>query len=136
MIRNEDSTMSGAERVFDRVVIIMFENEYRNDVMRNPYMRSLAASGIDLGTSFGVMHPSNTNYVASIAGETCNITADPHRQQRMGNAGPSGMESAVTARASEKRIESRDGDGAVGPDRRAPLAGVSRRRAVAHTRPL
>ncbi len=65
------------DRVFDHVVIIMFENEYRNYVRQNPYMRELAEKGIDLANYFGVMHPSNTNYVASIAGETCNITADP-----------------------------------------------------------
>jgi len=63
--------------MFDRVVIIMFENEYRNYVLENPYMRALAASGIDMASYFGVMHPSNTNYVASIAGETCGITEDP-----------------------------------------------------------
>jgi hypothetical protein len=40
-------------------------------------MRALAEKGIDMATYFGVMHPSNTNYVASITGETCNIIADP-----------------------------------------------------------
>ena len=65
------------DRVFDHVVILMFENEYRNYVRQNPYMRALAERGIDMATYFGVMHPSNTNYVASIAGETCNITSDP-----------------------------------------------------------
>ncbi|HEU4889423.1 MAG TPA: alkaline phosphatase family protein, partial [Thermoanaerobaculia bacterium] len=67
-----------SERAFDHVVIIMFENEYRNYVRENSYMRSLAASGIDMSTYFGVMHPSNTNYVASVAGETCGITEDPN----------------------------------------------------------
>lgn len=70
-------TAKPGERAFDHVVIIMFENEYRNYVMRNPYMRALAEKGIDMATYFGVMHPSNTNYVASIAGETCNIIVDP-----------------------------------------------------------
>jgi Phosphoesterase family len=64
-------------RAFDHVVIIMFENEYRNYVLQNEYMRSLAESGLDMGLYFGVMHPSNTNYLASIAGETCGITKDP-----------------------------------------------------------
>lgn len=70
-------TAQPGERVFDHVVIIMFENEYRNYVRQNPYMRSLAEKGIDMATYFGVMHPSNTNYVASITGETCNIIVDP-----------------------------------------------------------
>jgi hypothetical protein len=64
-------------RAFERVVVIMFENEFRGYVMRNPYMRALAAKGIELSNSFGVMHPSNTNYAASISGEICNISADP-----------------------------------------------------------
>jgi hypothetical protein len=64
-------------RVFDHVVFIMFENEYRTYVKKNPYMRDLARQGAELANSFGVMHPSNTNYVASIAGEICNITSDP-----------------------------------------------------------
>jgi phosphoesterase family protein len=64
-------------RAFDHVVIIMFENEYRGYVHRNPYMRSLAGQGIDMATSFGVMHPSNPNYTASMAGSICNVTRDP-----------------------------------------------------------
>ncbi len=64
------------ERAFDHVLVIMFENQYRSYVMANPYMRGLAARGIDLANSFGVMHPSQTNYIASIAGELCNVTDD------------------------------------------------------------
>jgi hypothetical protein len=37
-------------------------------VLGNPYMRRLARQGIQLGNYFGVMHPSQTNYIASIAG--------------------------------------------------------------------
>ncbi len=70
--------MSTDGRPFDHVVVIMFENESRGYVMRNPYMRWLAAQGINLATYFGVMHPSNTNYTALMAGEICNITEDPH----------------------------------------------------------
>jgi hypothetical protein len=65
-----------ATRVFDHVLIIMFENQYRSYVMRNTYFRNLAAQGIDLTNAFGVMHPSQTNYIASIAGELCNVTDD------------------------------------------------------------
>lgn len=39
-------------------------------------MRRLARMGIQLGNYFGVMHPSQTNYIASIAGELCNVTSD------------------------------------------------------------
>lgn len=64
------------KRAFDHVLIIMFENEYRSYVMQNPYMRNLAKQGIDLANSFGAMHPSQTNYIASLAAELCNVTYD------------------------------------------------------------
>ncbi len=63
-------------RAFDHVLVIMFENQYRGYVLGNPYMRRLARQGIQLGNYFGVMHPSQTNYIASIAGELCNVTSD------------------------------------------------------------
>lgn len=66
-----------SKRAFERIVVIIFENEFRGNVMQNAYMRSLAAKGIELANYFGVMHPSNTNYVASAAGEICNVTHDP-----------------------------------------------------------
>ncbi len=65
-----------ARRAFDRVLVIMFENQYRGYVLANAYMRQLAKRGIQLGNSFGVMHPSQTNYIASIAGALCNVTND------------------------------------------------------------
>ncbi|OZG71117.1 hypothetical protein BTA51_22315 [Hahella sp. CCB-MM4] len=67
-------------RVFDHVLIIMFENEYRGYVMENEYMRNLAAQGIELTNCFGVMHPSQTNYITSIAGELCNVSDDDRPQ--------------------------------------------------------
>jgi hypothetical protein len=63
-------------RAFDHILVIMFENQYRGYVLGNPYMRRLARQGIQLGNYFGVMHPSQTNYVASIAGYLCNVTSD------------------------------------------------------------
>ena len=63
-------------RAFDHVLIIMFENQYRSYVMQNEYMRNLAAQGIELTNSFGVMHPSQTNYISSISGELCGVTDD------------------------------------------------------------
>ncbi|WP_420384658.1 alkaline phosphatase family protein [Roseivirga sp.] len=67
---------TNTNRVFDHVLIIMFENQYRSYVMDNPYFRSLAKQGIDMANYFGVMHPSQTNYISSIAGELCNMTDD------------------------------------------------------------
>ncbi|HTR85267.1 MAG TPA: alkaline phosphatase family protein [Reyranella sp.] len=63
-------------RAFDHVLVLMFENQYRGYVLGNPYMRRLARRGVQLGNYFGVMHPSQTNYIASIAGELCNVTSD------------------------------------------------------------
>ena len=63
-------------RAFDHILIILFENQYRGYVLGNPYMRRLARQGVQLGNYFGVMHPSQTNYIASIAGELCNVTSD------------------------------------------------------------
>lgn len=64
------------KRAFDHILIIMLENQYRGYVMENEYMRNLAAQGIELCNSFGVMHPSQTNYIASISGELCNVSDD------------------------------------------------------------
>ncbi|MBL8684615.1 MAG: phosphoesterase [Myxococcales bacterium] len=69
-------TSKGA--VFDHVLVIVFENQYRGYVLANPYFRRLARRGVQLGNYFGVMHPSQTNYVASIAGELCGVTSDQH----------------------------------------------------------
>lgn len=65
-----------AKRAFDHVLVIMFENQFRAYVQQNAYMRRLAEQGADLANSFGVMHPSQTNYIVSIAGELCNVTSD------------------------------------------------------------
>jgi hypothetical protein len=65
-----------SRRAFDHVLVLMFENQYRGYVVQNPYLRRLARQGIELRSSFGVMHPSQTNYIASIAGELCNVTSD------------------------------------------------------------
>lgn len=63
-------------RVFDHVFIIMFENQYRSYVMENEYFRGLSKQGIDMANYFGVMHPSQTNYISSLAAELCNVTDD------------------------------------------------------------
>lgn len=63
-------------RVFDHILVIMFENQYRSYMMQNSYLQGLAGQGIDMANYFGVMHPSQTNYIASIAGELCNVTDD------------------------------------------------------------
>lgn len=65
-----------SNRVFDHVFIIMFENQYRSYVMENEYFKGLSRQGIDMANYFGVMHPSQTNYISSLAAELCNMTDD------------------------------------------------------------
>jgi hypothetical protein len=66
----------GAQRVFDRVLVVMFENQCRSYVLDNAFFRRLADQGIELGNYHGVMHPSQTNYIAAVAGELCGVTED------------------------------------------------------------
>ncbi len=55
-------------RAFDRVFIIMFENELESAVLQNDYMRGLQARGVRLSAYHGVTHPSQPNYVAAVTG--------------------------------------------------------------------
>lgn len=64
------------EKPFERVLIVMFENQYRNYVMQTPFMQKLATAGADMMNYFGAFHPSQTNYIASLAGEVCATTVD------------------------------------------------------------
>ncbi len=64
------------EKAFERVLIVMFENQYRSYVAQHPFMRKLSATGAELTNSFGAFHPSQTNYLASLSGEVCGVTND------------------------------------------------------------
>jgi hypothetical protein len=68
--------MESSNRPFEHVLVIMLENQYRSYVMENPFFKGLAAKGINMTNYFGAMHPSQTNYIASTAGELCNVTDD------------------------------------------------------------
>lgn len=61
---------------FDRVITIMFENQYRSYVIQNAFLKKLASAGADMTNYFGAFHPSQTNYLASFAGEICGVTND------------------------------------------------------------
>ena len=63
-------------QVFQRIITVMFENQYRSYVQQNAFMEKLALAGASMGNFFGCFHPSQTNYVAALAGEVCNITND------------------------------------------------------------
>ncbi len=64
------------KRAFDRIIIVMFENQYRAYVMQDRFMKKLAAGGANMTNYFGAFHPSQTNYLASLAGEICSVTND------------------------------------------------------------
>jgi len=75
-------------KAFDRILIVMFENQYRSYVMQHAFMRKMAAAGCNLTNYFGVFHPSQTNYIGSLAAELCGVTNDtppypPLRQQTL-----------------------------------------------------
>ncbi len=63
-------------KAFDRIFIIMFENENAEDVMKNAYFAQLAKQGCQLTNSLGVTHPSQPNYIATIGGDFFNWAKD------------------------------------------------------------
>lgn len=63
-------------RAFERIVIVMFENSTRQNVLANPYMSSLRSRGVFLSASHGVTHSSQPNYIAAIGGDTFGICDD------------------------------------------------------------
>lgn len=63
-------------KVFERVLVVMFENQYRSYAMQDAFLKKLAAAGANMTNYFGCFHPSQTNYVASLAGEVCAVTND------------------------------------------------------------
>jgi len=66
------------ERAFDRIFIIMLENELESTVRQDQFMLDLESQGVRLSDYHGVAHPSQPNYVATIAGVP--IVADDNCQ--------------------------------------------------------
>ncbi|MDG1332858.1 MAG: alkaline phosphatase family protein [Crocinitomicaceae bacterium] len=64
------------KKPFERIITVMFENQYRNYVISNPFLKKLASAGADMTNYFGAFHPSQTNYLASFSGEICSTTND------------------------------------------------------------
>jgi len=56
--------------IFDRIFIVIFENELESAVRQDAFMLSLERQGVRLSDYHGVAHPSQPNYVAAIAGTT------------------------------------------------------------------
>jgi hypothetical protein len=63
-------------KVFERVVTVFLENTMRSSALANPYLNSLRKKGVFMTNAQGVTHPSQPNYIASIAGDTMGIVDD------------------------------------------------------------
>jgi hypothetical protein len=65
---------------FDHVFFTMLENKSYDQVIGNgqaPYLSALAANNTSLGASYGVVHPSDPNYLAIAGGSTFGHTDNP-----------------------------------------------------------
>lgn len=67
---------SPSGKYFDRILVIMFENQYIDDTLQHPYFKQLTTNGTLLSQYYGVTHPSQPNYVAQLAGSFFNIKTD------------------------------------------------------------
>jgi len=62
--------------VFDRFVQIWLENVDFADAVADPSLSALAKKGIELTNYFGLTHPSQPNYVASVGGDYFGMDSD------------------------------------------------------------
>lgn len=63
-------------KAFERVVVVFLENTMRSSALANPYLSGLRQRGVFLANAQGVTHPSQPNYIATIAGDTMGIGDD------------------------------------------------------------
>ncbi len=63
----------------DHIVVVIFENEHRSNVIGNPrapYLNQLARQGANMTHSYGITHPSQPNYLALFSGSTHGVTSN------------------------------------------------------------
>ena len=58
------------EKHFDRILIVVLENQAYVSGIKDPYLKQLADEGLEFTNYRGVEHPSYPNYLAMIAGST------------------------------------------------------------------
>lgn len=63
-------------KVFERIVVVFLENTMRSSALANYYLNGLRKKGVFMTNAQGVTHPSQPNYIASIAGDTMGIADD------------------------------------------------------------
>ena len=61
---------------FDRVLLIVMENEDYSSVIADPYFKEIADQGVQFTNFHAVAHPSYPNYMAMTGGETFGIRND------------------------------------------------------------
>jgi len=74
--KTESPTSHVPGKAFDRFVTVWFENTDFAAAMNDPNFAWLASKGITLNNYFGVTHPSEPNYVASICGDNLGMDND------------------------------------------------------------
>ncbi|KGQ04061.1 putative acid phosphatase [Beauveria bassiana D1-5] len=70
------STSNVKGKAFDRFVVIYFENQNYEKAIGDPNFKWLANKGITLSNYFAATHPSQPNYMASIAGDYFGLDDD------------------------------------------------------------
>jgi len=65
-----------AQRHFDRVLIIVLENQDYGDAVRDAYLESLGKRGALLTGYHGLSHPSYNNYLGLVAGRVFDMEGD------------------------------------------------------------
>jgi len=64
---------------FDRIIIIVLENQNYTSAMKNKFMSDLAQQGAAFTNFKGLAHPSYPNYLAMIAGSTFDVHSDSQK---------------------------------------------------------
>ena len=65
-----DCHHGAADKHFDRVLIVVLENQSYVAAIKDPYLKQLADEWLEFTNFRGVEHPSYPNYLAMIAGST------------------------------------------------------------------
>ncbi|KAI9885243.1 MAG: hypothetical protein M1823_002948 [Watsoniomyces obsoletus] len=74
LIRCAQHYVSG--RAFDRFITIWLENQDFSNARENPDIQELAKSGVTLTSYYGLTHPSQPNYIASVGGDYFGLDHD------------------------------------------------------------
>jgi acid phosphatase len=61
---------------YDHVVVVMEENRSASDVAGSPYLTELAGRGVSFTRMYGLVHPSQPNYIALFSGSMHGVTDD------------------------------------------------------------